>query len=187
VQPFLLPTFLTPIIFALEFIRQRLDYDHIHFVSRKYKASFKLKKEVGPFIVNTRSTLQVAEKLLQDMGFQQGEIWMYDPHAIISSKRIENGLVPYQHQQKAQLELLANQDSWEDVQRILQVQEKVLDQPSKSPVTETPQQFEKIYKRKSTDQFQKCQRQKKKDQQKGRKQKDKRKMKTKDHKKNQNQ
>jgi hypothetical protein len=33
---------------------------------------------------------------------------------------------------------------------ILQIQGKVPEQPSKSPVTETPQQFEKIYKRKTT-------------------------------------
>ena len=35
-QPFLLPTFLNPRIFTFEFIRQRLDSDDIHFVSRKY-------------------------------------------------------------------------------------------------------------------------------------------------------
>jgi hypothetical protein len=72
-RPFLLPIFLTPRIFALEYIRQRLNSDDIHFVSRKYKANFKLKKEVGPFIVNTRSTLQVTTKILSAMGFQQGE------------------------------------------------------------------------------------------------------------------
>jgi hypothetical protein len=82
-QPFLLPVFLNPRIFALEYIRHRLNSDHIHFVSRKYKASFKLKKEVGPFIVNTRSTLQETTNILSNMGFQQGEAWMYDPHAII--------------------------------------------------------------------------------------------------------
>jgi hypothetical protein len=47
------------------------------------------------------------------MGFQQGEKWMYDPHAVISSKRIAHGQVPYQHQQKSQLELLENQNNWE--------------------------------------------------------------------------
>jgi hypothetical protein len=100
-QPFLLPRFLTPRIFSLEFIRQRLNFDYVHFVSRKYKSSFKLKKEVGPFVVNTRTTLQVTENLLQDMGFQQGKIWIYDPHSIISTKRTGNGLTPYQHKQKS--------------------------------------------------------------------------------------
>jgi hypothetical protein len=109
--PFLLPVFLTPQIFSLEYVRQRLNSNEIHFVSNKYKASFKLKKEVGPFIVNTRSTLQVTTKFLSTLGFQQGEPWNYDPHGIISSKRISHGQAPYQHQQKTELELLENQDS----------------------------------------------------------------------------
>jgi hypothetical protein len=88
---------LTLRIFALEYIRQILDFDYTHFSSRKYKSSFKSKKEVSPFIVNTREALQVAKKLLQNMGFQQGEIWIYDPCAIISSKSIANRQVSYQH------------------------------------------------------------------------------------------
>jgi hypothetical protein len=68
--PFLLPVFLTPRIFSLEYVRKRLNSDEIHFVPNKYKVTFKLKKEVGPFIVNTRSTLQVTTKLLSTLGFQ---------------------------------------------------------------------------------------------------------------------
>jgi hypothetical protein len=97
-QPFLLLTFLTPRIFALEFIRQRLNYDYIHFVSRKYKANFKLNKDIGHVIVNARSTMQVATNLVSAMGFPQGEPWKYDPHSVISSKRISHGKTPYQHQ-----------------------------------------------------------------------------------------
>jgi len=69
-RPFLLPIFLTPRIFALAYIGKTLNLDDIHFVSRKYKANFKLKKEVGPFIVNTRSTLQVTKNIFLAMGFQ---------------------------------------------------------------------------------------------------------------------
>jgi hypothetical protein len=61
------------------------------------KVNFKLKKEVGPFIVNTRSTLEVVDKMLQEMGFQQGESWMYDPHFIITNKILENDIVSYGH------------------------------------------------------------------------------------------
>jgi hypothetical protein len=46
--------------------------------------------------------LQDAEKLLQEMGFQQGEMWIYDPHSIISTKRTDLGSIPYQHQPKPQ-------------------------------------------------------------------------------------
>jgi len=62
---------------------------------KKHKGTFKLKKEVGPFIVNNRETLQITTKLLSAMGFQQGEPWNYDPHGIISSKKTSHGKVPY--------------------------------------------------------------------------------------------
>jgi len=58
------------------------------------------------------------------MGFQQGEAWMYDPHAVISSKRISHGQAPYQHQQRDELQMLANQDSWEKVQSNFQIHNK---------------------------------------------------------------
>lgn len=39
--------------------------DEIHFVSRKQKAQFKLKVQVGPLIVNTRATNMEVESLLR--------------------------------------------------------------------------------------------------------------------------
>jgi len=97
-----------------------------------------LEKEVGPFIVNNIVSLQDANKILQEMAFQQGEMWIYDPHSIISTKRIDLGSIPYHNQPKSQLELLANQYSLEDVQRTLQVQEHGSSHPSWSPVIEIP-------------------------------------------------
>jgi hypothetical protein len=104
-------------IFSLEYIRQRLNSDQVNFVSKKRKATFKLKKEVGPFVVNNRAALQVVEILLQEMNFQQGEIWHYDPYSIISTKRIEVDLSPYEHHSQPQLEQLMNQYSWDKVQK----------------------------------------------------------------------
>jgi hypothetical protein len=93
----------------------------------------------------------VTTKLLSAMGFLQGEPWKYDPHSVISSKRVSHGQTPYQHQQKPQVELLANQDSWEEVKNILQIHNKAPEKPLNSPVTQTPQQFEKTYKRKTAE------------------------------------
>ena len=45
------------------------------------------------------------------------------------------------------MEELANQESWEDVQRILQVQIQDSSQSSQPPIIETPQQHEKTNKR----------------------------------------
>jgi hypothetical protein len=43
-QDFVLPEFLTPRIISLEFIRKILNSNYIHFVSKKKKVNFKLKK-----------------------------------------------------------------------------------------------------------------------------------------------
>jgi len=64
--------FSTHRIFSLEYIRKRLNADEFNFMPKKHKVAFKLKKEVGPFIVNTQETLQIATNLLSTMGFQQG-------------------------------------------------------------------------------------------------------------------
>jgi hypothetical protein len=56
----------------------------------------------------------------------------------------------YQHKKKSQLELLANQNNWEDVQNIFQIHGKAPEHPSKYPIIETPKQFEKTYKIKTT-------------------------------------
>jgi hypothetical protein len=69
-QPYLLPKFLTLRVFSLEFIRQHLNYDHVNFLANKKKTSFKLKKEVGPFIVKDKSTLQEVEERLKEMGLE---------------------------------------------------------------------------------------------------------------------
>jgi len=65
VQPFMLPKFLTIRIFDLEYIRQRFNFDYIHVASKKQKVTFKFKREVGPFIVNTTTVFQVVENILQ--------------------------------------------------------------------------------------------------------------------------
>jgi len=48
-KPFKFPSFFTMTVFALEFIRQILDPDDIHFIPRKKRTNFKPKREVGPF------------------------------------------------------------------------------------------------------------------------------------------
>jgi len=123
-QPYILPKFLTLRIFSLELIRQRLNYDHVNFLSNKKKTSFNLKKEVGPFIVKDRSALQEAEERLKEMGFELANTWNYYPHGVITTTRKKYGLPPYSHQLKPKREKVENLGSWEDVQRILQDQQQ---------------------------------------------------------------
>lgn len=54
-------------IFALEYARQILNMDELHFVSNKKKAHFNLKAQVGPYIVNTRVRTKEVEVVLKQM------------------------------------------------------------------------------------------------------------------------
>jgi hypothetical protein len=106
-----------------------------------------LKREVGPFIVNNRKDLQVAESMLQGLNLEQGETWQYDPFGIISSKRQEFQLTSYEHHRKPQVEQIMNLYSWKDVQKILQGKIQNVSQVSQTVVIDTPQQQEKSFKR----------------------------------------
>ena len=68
-EPYRLPSFLTPRIFALEFMRQRLYVEEEHFRVFKKYSNVKFPLKVGPFIFKNKSTMLVIEKLLEVMDF----------------------------------------------------------------------------------------------------------------------
>lgn len=82
--PYKLLIFLPMRIFALKFIRQRLNMDEIHCVKEK-KAQFKLKAQIGAFIVNTRVGEKEANNLFKQMKFIPNFSWSYDPLGVISA------------------------------------------------------------------------------------------------------
>lgn len=101
-------------IFSLEFIRWRLNLDEIQFVSRKQKAQFKLKAQVGPFIVNTKATKIEVGNLFRQIKFKLSFSWPFESLGVISSIKIEHKLTPYTHILKSEIEQYANQDVWEE-------------------------------------------------------------------------
>ena len=69
---------------------------------------YKLPMSVGPFVVNTRQAFEEVSKILEETQLLLGEKWAYDPHGIISQKRVENGYAALTHVSKPDLEKLAN-------------------------------------------------------------------------------
>ena len=63
-EPYRLLAFLTPRIFTLEFMRQRLYAEEEHFGAFKKSSNVKFPLKVGPFIFKNKSALLVIEKLL---------------------------------------------------------------------------------------------------------------------------
>ena len=68
-KPYRLPAFLTPRIFALDFMRQRLCAEEEHFWAFKKSSNVKFPLKVGSFIFKNKSALLVIEKLLEVVDF----------------------------------------------------------------------------------------------------------------------
>jgi len=71
-------------IFSLEFIRQSIATNQLHFLLAKKGHLFKLGILVGTFVVNSRQVFGVVEAFLREVNFDIGEAWHYDPHGVIA-------------------------------------------------------------------------------------------------------
>jgi hypothetical protein len=111
--PFKLPKYMPVRIFSLEYIRQIMNSDDIHFVSLKKKQQLRLKGQIGSFICNNRGAGDEADRLLREMKFITSFPWHYDPHGIISEMRVKNKNAPYVHEPRPEIEKYANQTDWE--------------------------------------------------------------------------
>jgi hypothetical protein len=111
--PFKLPKYIPVRIFALEYIRQIMNSDDVHFVSIKKKQQLRLKGHIGSFICNNRGAGDEADRLLREMKFITSFPWHYDPHGIISEMRVKNKNAPYVHEPRPEIEKYANQIDWE--------------------------------------------------------------------------
>ena len=67
VESYTLPNFVPMRLFALEFIRQSLNVDQVHFVPMEKGHMYKLPMVVGHFIVNMRQAFDEVTKMLDDM------------------------------------------------------------------------------------------------------------------------
>ena len=70
-EPYRLHVFLTPRIFALEFMRQILYAEEENFGAFKKSSNIKFPLKVGPFIFKNKGALVIVEKLLENMDFQK--------------------------------------------------------------------------------------------------------------------
>jgi hypothetical protein len=111
--PYKLPRYLPVRIFSLEYIRQMINSDDIHFVSLKKKQQLRIKGQIGYFIYNSRGAGEEANKLLKEMKFFVSFSWHYDPCGIISKMRVKNKNIPYVHTSKPEIEKFVNQIEWE--------------------------------------------------------------------------
>ena len=77
--PYKLPRYMSMRIFALQYLIQILNYDSINFMAARKKTQFKLKNQIGPFIINHREAEKKIIKRLAEFKFQESFPWNYDP------------------------------------------------------------------------------------------------------------
>jgi hypothetical protein len=67
--PYIFPIFLTPKVFSLEFIRQRIISETEHFLKLHKASNLKFPLIIGSFIVKTRSCLYQIQENLKEFDF----------------------------------------------------------------------------------------------------------------------
>jgi hypothetical protein len=134
--PYKLPKYLPIRIFSLEYIRQMINSDDIHFVSLKKKQQIIIKGKIGSFICNNHGIGEEVDRLLKEMKFFMNFTWHYDPCGIISEMRVKNKNIPYVHESRPKVEKFANQTVWEP-NTLVEVEQQ--DPPVTVSQTTTPQ------------------------------------------------
>jgi hypothetical protein len=119
-SPYLLPIFLTPRVFALEFIKKRIVSETDHFLKLHKASNLKFPFIIGPFIVKTRSCLSQVQENLKEFGFAQLQGRRYDPHQIISKRSLMKKQAPYEHEWVDGFDKLENIEVCVDMEEILQ-------------------------------------------------------------------
>lgn len=101
-------------LFALEYFRQMINSDLVHFYNFKKKAQLRIKNHVGPFVCNTRDAWKKAKRILEDhLKLQKSFGWVpYDPNNFICDRRMKNRLSPYIHHRILEIEQFTNIDEW---------------------------------------------------------------------------
>ena len=87
--PFMLPVYLTPSVFALELIGQRISADEEHFTAHRKDSWIKYPINFGPFVVRKLAALPMVKKFLKAMKLEVTRAQNYDPKGIISPRRVQ--------------------------------------------------------------------------------------------------
>jgi hypothetical protein len=111
--PYKLHRYLLVRIFSLEYIRQIINSNDIHFVSLKKRHHLRIKGQIDSFICNNHGAGEEADIMLREMKFFMIFPWHYDPCGIISDMRVKNKNIPYVHEARPEVEKFANQTVWE--------------------------------------------------------------------------
>jgi hypothetical protein len=105
----------------MEFIRKRIILETDHFLKLHKASNLKFPFIIGTFIIKYRSCLSQIQGKLKEFGFAQLQGRRYDPHQIISKRRLVNKQAPYEHEHVDGFDKLANLDVFSYMEVMLQL------------------------------------------------------------------
>jgi hypothetical protein len=108
IPPYKLPKLLTPRVFALEYVRQRLNVDEIYFTKSKKKSHIVYPIALGGYAFGNHKGAREVANILQEMNLPLDKPWKYDPHFIISKLKGNANPGPNDHESRIAKERLAN-------------------------------------------------------------------------------
>ena len=94
--PYIFPAFITPRIFFLELIQQKLIVEEEHFLNFKKSLNLVFPWKLGPYIVRNRAALPLVSNSLRGMEFPQDQAINYDPHQVISKRITTHKCQPFE-------------------------------------------------------------------------------------------
>lgn len=114
--PFKLPKYVPMRLFALEYFRQMIHTNMVHFCKAKKKAQLRIKNQLGPFVCNDREVWREVEIILEDhLKLHKSFGWRpYDSNSFICDRRMKNKLSPYIHHRIPEIEQFENMDEWRE-------------------------------------------------------------------------
>lgn len=107
-QPYRLPSLLTPRIFSLEVLRQKLHSYELHFSRKKQSSNFKVPITIGTFTVKNKATIELIDDIVACFRFIPDEDCQYGPLQLISKKKKKQRRGNYEHQGTPKMMQLAN-------------------------------------------------------------------------------
>ena len=70
---------------------------------------------MGPLTAKSMTTIEIIEEFIKEMKFQVVTKMHYNPHHVISEKRLLSNISTYQDQENQLLEKTSNKFTWDEV------------------------------------------------------------------------
>lgn len=107
---YVLPAFLTPIIFYLEFARQILSLEELHFMRAHKTSNLKSPFTLGTFTFKSKSCVAILDSYMCQFQFLLAPMVRYDPLDVISKRKKRKTTKAREHEGLKDREKIANKE-----------------------------------------------------------------------------